>query len=210
MFKFIKFVFYFAVFITCLFLVLSFGQPLLQEIKYNINKISGFQYKLAEYDSSGNLVIPDSEKIRYLYPADKDFSIVIPKIGAVAKIFADIDPFNESEFLPVLRMDRLAHVKDTSYPGGRGKIFLFSHSTDTIVNAGKYNTIFYLMEKMQSGDEIDIYFRGLLYKYSVVDNKIISPADVDYKDSLDGEMLMIMTCYPYGTTLKRLIITAKP
>ena len=63
---------------------------------------------------------------------------------------------------------------------------------------------------MEPGDEIDIYYEGSKYRYTVTDKKIISSTDIDYLSSnLNTNQLTLMTCWPPGTTLKRLVIWQK-
>ena len=148
-----------------------------------------------------------SENKDNIIPVNYEFAIVIPKIYANAPIISNIDPYDSKQYLPVLKKG-VAHAKGTSFPGEGKTIYLFAHSTDAFYNVGTYNAVFYLIGKLQSGDEVDIYFKGSLYRYYVVSNKIVSPSAVDYLENQDKEILILQTCYPPGTTIKRLIVTA--
>src|SRR3989344_194046 len=53
-------------------------------------------------DNFANVLAGPKEQI--LIPKDTDFSILIPKIGASAKVFPNIDPSNEDSFLPILQI----------------------------------------------------------------------------------------------------------
>jgi sortase A len=145
---------------------------------------------------------------KQIEPPNTNFSIVIPKINAVAPVFKNVDPFNRNIFLPVLKKG-VAHAKGSSLPGEGGNVYIFAHSTDAFYNVGNYNAIFYLLGKLKKGDEIDIYYKEVLYKYSVDEIKVVAATDTKYLKKLkDTETLTLQTCYPPGTTLKRLIITA--
>ena len=130
------------------------------------------------------------------------------KIGAVAPIIADIDPFNQSEYLSALKKGA-AHAEGTAKPGEDGNIYVFAHSTDVFYNVGTYNAVFYLLWKLEVDDEIYIYYENEQYVYKVSDKKIVSSTDVKYLGDFGGKTLTLQTCYPPGTTLKRLIVVAK-
>ena len=143
-----------------------------------------------------------------IYPVDEEFSLVIPKIGANSKVIADVDPFDSKQYQQALTKG-VAHARGTSLPGQPGNIFLFSHSSVNFFEASRYNSIFYLLNKMEPGDEIFIVFKGTVYKYSVTDRAIVPAHDVTYlKGSGSGQTLTLMTCWPAGTTLKRLVVQA--
>ncbi|AKM82871.1 hypothetical protein A2422_02775 [Candidatus Woesebacteria bacterium RIFOXYC1_FULL_31_51] len=145
---------------------------------------------------------------KQIEPPNKDFSIVIPKIDAVAPVFKNVDPFNRNIFIPVLKKG-VAHAKGSSLPGEGGNVYIFAHSTDSFYNVGNYNAVFYLLGKLKKGDEIDVYYKEVLYKYSVDEVKVVVATDTKYLKKLkDTETLTLQTCYPPGTTLKRLIVIA--
>lgn len=170
-------------------LVFIFYPVTKEEIKYQVNKTT-----IKEND---------------LTPPNKDFSIVIPKIRAVAPIIKDIDPYNKSIFLPALKMG-VAHAKGTSLPNENGNVYLFAHSTDAFYNVGAYNAVFYLIGKLEKNDEIKVYFDNIEYSYSVVDKKVVDADDSEYLTEITTEkILTLQTCYPPGTTLKRLVVIAK-
>ena len=197
--------------IGVLIILLIFGRPLSEEIKYNFNRIFGIRYQLVEKINPQNPEKKSANVVngkREIIPESTDFGIVIPKINANAKIFPNVDPYNSKEFLPVLKKG-VAHAKGTFFPGGGKNIYLFAHSTDAFFNAGRYNAVFYLIGKLEKGDEIDIFYRGKLFKYSVFEKKVVPPGAVKYLEPVKEEILTLQTCYPPGTTLERLIVRAQ-
>ena len=61
------------------------------------------------------------------------------------------------------------------------------------------------------GDRIVIFFDNRRFDYLVNETKITEPEDVSYFTLDTSEDLLVMqTCYPPGTTWKRLIVTATP
>lgn len=143
-----------------------------------------------------------------LAPEDPSFSIVIPKIGANARITASVDAADEKVYLNALKKG-VAQAAGTAFPGEGGHIFLFAHSTDYFWNVGSYNAVFYLIYKLERGDEINIFFQGRRYVYKMVDKKIVDSNQVEYLTrKTNKEFLTLQTCWPPGTTLKRLLVMA--
>jgi sortase A len=138
------------------------------------------------------------------------FSIYIPKIQAKSQIIANVDTAEENDYLQALK-NGVAHAKGTYFPGQGKNIYLFAHSTDTDINVARYNAIFYLLRKLEKGDEIIIFFSDKKYIYYVDDKTITNPTDISWlNNNSQEETLILQTCYPPGTSLKRLIVTAKP
>lgn len=48
------------------------------------------------------------------------------------------------------------------------------------------------------------------YKYKVAETKVVYPNQVEVTQKTPTEQVSLMTCVPVGTSLKRLIIIAKP
>ncbi len=55
-----------------------------------------------------------------------------------------------------------------------------------------------------------IYYKDREYRYEVSDKKLVEAKEVSYlgKGAVDGE-LVLMTCSPAGTSLKRRLVFAK-
>lgn len=143
-------------------------------------------------------------------PINSDFGIVIPKILANTAVIANVDPFNQQEYQQALTKG-VAQAKGSAYPGHTGNIFLFAHSSENWYLANRYNSVFYLLNKLVKDDDIYIYYRNKKYSYKVVYKKIVDASEISYLNpsSLSGPVLTLMTCWPPGTTFKRLIILAK-
>lgn len=197
----------------------TFYWPLKEEIRYLIEKKLGKKYVVVE-DEKLKIKPNIKEKgllakaikfdqVEFLIPQDPNFSLVIPKIGANAKIFANVDASDEKIYLEVLKKG-VAHAAGTAFPGEGGHIFLFAHSTDYFWNVGFYNAIFYLLHKLEAGDEVNIFYKGKRYVYKVIDKKVVNPSQVEYLTrKTNREFLTLQTCWPPGTTLKRLLVFAK-
>ena|SRR3990167_7951544 len=202
----------------------TLSQPISEEIRYYKNQIVGKVYvigtkkqqKLVEQKYQAvqkkDLVakVIDKKPVEVLVPADPNFSIIIPKIGANAKVIANVNAASELEYTAALKKG-VAHAGGTSFPGEDSSIYLFAHSTDYFYNVGTYNAIFYLIYKLEIGDEISLIYKGVRYKYLVSEKKIVSANEVQYLTrKTDFEYLTLQTCWPLGTTFKRLLVFARP
>ncbi len=148
------------------------------------------------------------KKTELLVPEDPYFSVVIPKIAANAKVQSNIDPTDEKVYLEALKKG-VAHALGTAFPGEGGHVFLYAHSTDYLWNVGSYNAVFYLLYKLEKGDEINVFYKGKRNVYKVIDKKVVTPSEVEYLTrKTNKEFLTLQTCWPPGTTLKRLLVFA--
>ena len=189
----IRFAGYFFIQVGLVILALVVEPVINEEMKFRFNELTGRQY-----------ILP-----RIITPVSTDFGIVIEKINANAKVVADVNPAKEAEYMAALRQG-VAHAKGTSYPGQKGNIYLFSHSTDAPWNVVRFNAIFYLLGKLETGDRVIIFYQGRRFDYIVFDKIIAKPEETQYLTNVYPEsILTLQTCDPPGTTLNRLIIRAK-
>jgi len=163
-------------------------------------------YALIRPDAKARVGVKEDIK-----PVDTNFGIVVPKIGANSKIVPNVDPYNGKIYQYALTKG-VAHAKGTSYPGSGRNVFLFSHSSVNFYEAAKYNSVFYLLSKLEKGDDIYIFYNQKEHKYKVRNAILADAKDISYltAGSGSGETLTLMTCWPPGTTLKRLLIIAEP
>ena len=214
----------FLVLLSLYGMVSTFGPVFYQEVAFRVHEQQGVTYAIADESTPKNAPVVEQPKslfssigqgakIEYLRPVDSDFGIVIPKIGANARIIANVDPGNYDAYMQALK-EGVAHAAGTALPGQDGEnknVYLFAHSTDYPWNVGRYNAIFYLLKELSVGDEIDVFYHGQRFIYIVSDKKTVSDNDVDFliKPTRE-EQLTLQTCWPPGTTLERLLIFAKP
>jgi len=196
----------------------TFGPALYYEAQYRIIQIRGVKFTVSSQQtakpSQNNLAqILTGPKEQNLIPFDPSFSIVIPKIGASSQVFPNTDPSNQNEFLPVLAQG-VAHAKGTVFPGLPGNIYLFAHSTDNFWDVGRYNAVFYLLKDLAAGDDIVLFFEGKRFNYKVTESAIVDPSEISFlvksRDKNNPQILILQTCWPPGTTWKRLVVFAKP
>lgn len=207
--------------LTSLFMIgKTFYQPAREELKYVTGHFLNRKYVVAgtseanqpeaKLPQGGLSDLLSLNNVEILKPQDPEYSIVIPKIGANSRIIPNVNAGNEDEYLTALKIG-VAQALGTANPGENQHIFLFAHSADNIFDVGTYNAVFYLLYKLEKGDEVSIFYKNKRYVYTVTDKKIVDPSEVQYLTrKTNSELLTMQTCYPPGTTLKRLLVFAVP
>jgi len=143
-------------------------------------------------------------------PINKDFSILIEKIGVNAPIVKDVNVILPEVYMEALKQG-IAHASFSDYPTDEftSNVYLFAHSSNNFWELGRYSSVFNLLYKLSLQDEINVFFEGKRYVYQV-DNKILVN-DFKVDDTIYetfGPTLTLQTCYPTGTTQFRLVVRA--
>lgn len=140
---------------------------------------------------------------------DPNYSVFIPKLDAKSRVIANVDAGNEKVYQEALKLG-VAAVAGLANPGERGTTYLFSHSVSNPINFVRYNAVFYLLDRLEIGDGIEVVYQGKLLKYEVSGREITRANDLKYLvPQQEEEKLVMQTCYPPGTTWQRLYVTAK-
>lgn len=105
----------------------------------------------------------------------------------------------------------LIQYPGTANPGDLGNTVIFGHSVlPQFFNPKNYLTIFSTLHTLEKGDEIDLTFDNIDYRYNIVDMYEVTPDNLTpLAQSYDSHRLTLITCTPPGTYLRRLIIKAE-
>jgi len=157
------------------------------------------------------LVVAQVNKEESVSPIDDNlFFITIPKINAQSQVIPNVDITNEKEYLAALE-EGVAHASGSYFPGEGKTVFLFAHSTDSPLNVVKYNAVFYLLRKLEKGDQITVFFKGKEYIYEVSEKVYVDAKDISWlTKEFEEERLILQTCDPPAITLRRLLVIASP
>ena len=200
------------------------GPAIYYEVTFRIMQIRGVSFEVQANENQVEDVLQENQvtspgfadiisgpKEQILIPIDTEFSILIPKIGANAKVVPNVDASSTDAFLPALQKG-VAHARGTFFPGQPGNIYLFAHSTDNFWNVGRYNALFYLLKDLEKGDEVVVFSQNVRHNYVISDSIISDPEEVLYINEANTgqELLILQTCWPPGTTWKRLLVFAEP
>lgn len=151
------------------------------------------------------LKTPDGASID---PVNKEFSLIVPKIGINAAVLPAVNPTKPGEYLPALQKG-IAHSSLSYFPDEDGTVYLFSHSTNYDWFVGDLNAVFYLLKNLEEKDTIVIFYKGSSYRYEITGKQIVKPTEVSYLAPQAGaKRLILQTCWPPGSVTERLLIFA--
>ena len=168
-------------------------------------------------------VLPDKTEEQKAYAwldfpvAPTDNRLVIPKLGKSIPIVEmgteQIQGENwaqlEQQIQSSLR-GGVVHYPGTAKPGQFGNVFITGHSSYYPWDPGQYKDVFATLGKLNVGDRYHVYYKQSKHTYEVISKTEVKPSNVDVlKQPVDEKISTLMTCTPVGTTLRRLIITAK-
>jgi len=138
--------------------------------------------------------------------------VIIPKIGRNIPLIdiqqqrvEGIDELNDI-FMEELE-NGVIRYPGSAKPGEEGNTFVFGHSSNFPWMKGDYNDVFSLLDKVVYDDEIIVYYGQKEYVYKIRTKEVIRPGDVSVLKRNKGKSeITLMTCWPIGTTLNRLIL----
>lgn len=138
--------------------------------------------------------------------------IVIPKIGKNIPLL-DIPPMVVSgqDELNNIFMQELENgvirYPGSVKPGNEWNTFVFGHSSNFPWIKWDYNDVFALLDKVVFDDYIYVYYDQKKYTYKIREKKVVRPGDVSVLKRNKGKNeITLMTCWPIGTTLNRLLV----
>lgn len=213
----------FLIFSSLFFIGKTFYQPIREEARFYLDNRINKTYVVAQVEEVEKIEreytvgqpknnfaqLLNLKTVEVLSPQDPNYSIVIPKIGANSRIVPNVNAADEPSYLQALQ-NGVAHAQGTAFPGEGGHVFLFAHSTDYIWNVGTYNAVFYLLYKLEKDDEVNLFYNGQRYVYKVTEKIEVEPSQVEYLTrKTNEEFITLQTCWPPGTTFKRLLVFAK-
>ncbi len=162
-------------------------------------------WQRASFATNGPLLI--QQRLELPLPApivNYDPEIIIPKIGVRAPVIYDADLETIIEKL----RSGVVRYEGTADPGQVGNVVIFGHSSDLPWSTGQYKTIFALLDKLTVGDEMILPVGPNRYVYKVSQLKIVKSSDLTVLSRTPTPILTLVTCYPIGTTLNRLVVIA--
>jgi sortase A len=130
------------------------------------------------------------------------YTISVPKLNIKdAMVTIGGDDLNES----------LVHYGGTGLPGDFGTAVVFGHSTlPQFYSPTNFKSIFSLLPTLKTGDEIDVSYDGVQYRYKVFEMVVVEPNDLTaLEQHFDDSYITLVTCVPPGTYWKRLNVRAR-
>jgi sortase A len=134
-------------------------------------------------------------------------TITIPKINVHAPVIyqpsvveADVQKSLENGVI---------HYGTTAAPGQVGNAAIFGHSSNDWWEPGNYKFVFVLLDKLAPGDQITVDYQQQRYTYEVTGSHVVEANNVGVLAATSEPTLSLITCTPPGTSLRRLVVTAK-
>lgn len=137
---------------------------------------------------------------------DKSPKVIIPKINVEVPVVYDEPSIQEDAVQHALERGVL-HYATTPNPGETGNAVIFGHSSNNILNKGKYKFAFVLLNRLENGDTFMLQKDGVRYIYKVYEKRVVSPNEVSVLNATDRPATAtLITCDPPGTSINRLVV----
>ncbi len=135
--------------------------------------------------------------------------IIIPKINVEIPVVYDQPSIKEDDIQKSLEQG-VVHYATTPLPGEIGNGVIFGHSSNNILNKGKYKFAFVLLNELEEGDTFYLNKDSKRFVYRVTGKKVVDPSDVSVlTTSTEKSTMTLITCDPPGTSLRRLLVTGE-
>jgi LPXTG-site transpeptidase (sortase) family protein len=138
-------------------------------------------------------------------PAENTISI--PKINVKAPVI--YEPSVQEASIQKALESGVVHYGNTQKPGEIGNVAIFGHSSNDWWEPGNYKFVFVLLDKLAPGDKVTVDYQSKRYVYEVTGSRVVEPTEVSVLNRTSAPTLTLITCSPPGTSLKRLVVTAK-
>lgn len=141
--------------------------------------------------------------------AGPESEVIIPKINVEIPVVYDVNSIKEADIQNALERG-VVHYATTPDPGQKGNTAIVGHSSNNILNQGKYKFAFVLLNKLEIGDTFYLTKDGVRYAYRIYEKKVVPPTDVSVLGPTDKPATAtLITCDPPGTSLNRLIVVGE-
>lgn len=142
--------------------------------------------------------------------------LIIPKIWKNIPL-VDVDTrrwivnFDNLENIFMTELEKwVVRYPGTAKPWENWVAFVFWHSSNYPWMKWEYNDVFALLDNLNIWDEIIIYYNQKKFTYVISEKKVIKPGNIKIIDrDPNKKELSLMTCWPIGTSLNRLITFAE-
>jgi LPXTG-site transpeptidase (sortase) family protein len=124
--------------------------------------------------------------------------LVIPKIGVRIPIAEGNDESALSE--------GAWRLPGTSTPDAGGNTALAAHRFKYLP---PHEETFYLLDKLQAGDEFTVYWQGKEYQYKVASSYKVQPDAIEVLAQTETPTITLITCAPLFSAKERLIVSAE-
>ena len=171
---------------------------------FNYRVISQTISNFFQKDSPIESKMPETIEFEY---SEQENSLEIPKIEVLAPLIfvEDIDEVHKT-------LDKgVVHFPDSVLPGEKGQTIILGHSAPPNWPDINYDNVFTLLNELEKGDEIFVFFNHQKYNYLVERTIFLERGEEISEDSLTNSdnMLILISCWPPGKDIRRIAVEAK-
>ncbi len=140
---------------------------------------------------------------------DSSPKLIIPKINVEIPVVFD-EPSIEEEAVQAALENGALHYATTAKPGEIGNGVIFGHSSNNLLNSGRFKFAFVLLNRLENGDTFMVQYEGKRYVYEIYKKHVVAPTEISVLDAQEEASTMtLITCDPPGSSLNRLVVVAK-
>jgi sortase A len=120
--------------------------------------------------------------------------IQIPAIGIDAQIVAG-DSWDQLK-------KGVGHHIGSANPGERGNLVLSAHND-------VFGEIFRHLDQLQPGDEVLVYSGSQRYRYTISQQRLVRPTQVEVMAPTNEPTVTLISCYPYLVNNQRIVVSGQ-
>ena len=134
-------------------------------------------------------------------------TIIVPKINVQVPLDFTLTRSDEATIQESLK-GGVVHYPSTVKPGQNGNGAYFGHSSQNILNSGKFKYAFISLRQLTTGDVFMITYQGKVYAYEVFAREVVKPTQVEVINDTKGKQATatLITCDPPGISSNRLVV----
>lgn len=148
------------------------------------------------------------------------YSLKIPKLSVTQSVGRVNNSYwlkKQWEQLEQVMQGAMAEYGVVAYPnsvepGSKGSLYLTGHSSAPSIaqQNDPFTSLFKNLPELTNGDIIEIESEREIFSYQVESIKIVSANSTEIlRQDYEQELLVLITCYPIGSTKDRLVVTAR-
>lgn len=144
-------------------------------------------------------------------PLPDNARLVIDKIGVDAPIV--FEPSTETDAIYKRLEDGVVNYSSSAKPGNPGTAVILGHSSAYPWYKGEFGAVFALLSKLKPGDRFYAQYEdNRTFVYEVAQSVVFNPFQEDSRlnelEMLQGDSVILISCYPVGTDYLRIAVRA--
>ena len=144
-------------------------------------------------------------------PLPDNARLVIDKIGVDAPII--FEQSTDQDVIYKRLEDGVVNYSSSAKPGNPGAAVILGHSSAYPWYKGEFGAVFALLNKLKPGDRFYAQYEdNRIFVYEVAQSVVFNPFQEDSRlnelELLQGDSIILISCYPVGTSYLRIAVRA--